>query len=74
MVFDPTHRALRSYFQNPSAFGMSAFEAGLATLPAAAGMIAITPFITPLAVKIGIRAAIAMGSVSQRSGVRCSRL
>ena len=32
---------------------MSALEAGLATLPAAAGMIAITPAITPLAGKIG---------------------
>jgi len=52
---------LSLYFQNPSAFGMSALQAGLATLPAAAGMIAITPFITPLAVKIGIRAAIVIG-------------
>lgn len=52
---------LSLYFQNPSAFGMSALQAGLATLPAAAGMIAITPFITPLAVRIGIRAAIVIG-------------
>jgi MFS family permease len=49
------------YFQNPAALGMSALEAGLATLPAAAGMIAITPLITPLAVKIGTRAAIVVG-------------
>ena len=34
---------------------MSALEAGLATLPAAAAMIAITPLITPLAAKIGAR-------------------
>ena len=34
---------LSLYFQNPAALGMSAFEAGLATLPAAAAMIAITP-------------------------------
>jgi EmrB/QacA subfamily drug resistance transporter len=52
---------LSLYFQNPAAFGMSALEAGLATLPAAAGMIAITPFITPLAVKIGTRWAILVG-------------
>ena len=42
---------LSLYFQNPDALGMSAFEAGLATLPAAAAMIAITPAITPLAGK-----------------------
>jgi EmrB/QacA subfamily drug resistance transporter len=52
---------LSLYFQNPSALGLSALEAGLATLPAAAGMIAITPLITPLAVKIGTRAAIVVG-------------
>ena len=52
---------LSLYFQNPSAFGMSALEAGFATLPAAAAMIAITPFITPLAVKIGSRRAVGLG-------------
>jgi EmrB/QacA subfamily drug resistance transporter len=52
---------LSLYFQNPAAFGMSALEAGLATLPAAAAMIAVTPLITPLAVKIGARYAIALG-------------
>ena len=40
---------------------MTPLEAGLATLPAAAVMIAITPFITPLAVKIGSRAAVLVG-------------
>jgi EmrB/QacA subfamily drug resistance transporter len=49
------------YFQNDAVFGMSALQAGLATLPAAAAMIAITPLITPLAVKIGSRNAIALG-------------
>ena len=34
---------LSLYFQDPAGLGMSALEAGLATLPAAAGMIAITP-------------------------------
>ena len=33
---------LSLYFQDPAAFGMSAFEAGLATLPAAGALIAIT--------------------------------
>lgn len=49
------------YFQNPDGLGMSAFEAGLATLPAAAGMIIITPAITPLATKIGPARAVALG-------------
>ncbi|MBB2941267.1 EmrB/QacA subfamily drug resistance transporter [Actinoplanes lutulentus] len=49
------------YFQDPATFGMSPFEAGLATLPAAAAMIAITPLITPFAVRIGPRKAVALG-------------
>ena len=52
---------LSLYFQDPAGFGMSALKAGVATLPAAAAMIAITPLITPLAVKIGTRLAIAGG-------------
>jgi MFS family permease len=52
---------LSLYFQDPSAFGMSALKAGVATLPAAAAMIAVTPLITPLAVKIGTRLAIVAG-------------
>src|SRR3954467_12104897 len=52
---------LSLYFQNPDAFGMSAFEAGLATLPAAAAMIAVTPFITPLAGRLGAGGAVALG-------------
>jgi EmrB/QacA subfamily drug resistance transporter len=49
------------FFQNPDGLGMSAFEAGLATLPAAAGMILITPGITPLAARIGAGRAVALG-------------
>jgi MFS family permease len=49
------------YFQDPSALDMTALEAGLATLPAAAGMIAITPAIAPLAAKIGGGKAVAVG-------------
>src|SRR3954467_11591373 len=52
---------LSLYFQDPAAFGMSALETGLATLPAAAGMIAVTPLFTPLAVKIGPGPAVAIG-------------
>ena len=49
------------YFQNPAAFGMTALEAGLATLPAAAGMIAITPAITPLAGRLGAARVVGIG-------------
>jgi EmrB/QacA subfamily drug resistance transporter len=52
---------LSLYFQDPAAFGLSALQAGVATLPAAAAMIAVTPLITPLAVKIGTRMAIVAG-------------
>jgi EmrB/QacA subfamily drug resistance transporter len=52
---------LSLYFQDPAAFGYSALGAGLATLPAAAAMILVTPLITPLAVKIGPGTAVALG-------------
>ena len=52
---------LSLYFQNPAGLGMNALEAGLATLPAAAGMILITPAITPLASRIGGGKAVALG-------------
>ena len=59
---------LSLYFQNPAALGMSALETGLATLPAAAGMIAITPAITPLAGKIGPGRAVALGFALAAAG------
>lgn len=52
---------LSLYFQDSAVFGMSALQAGLATLPAAAALIGITPLITPLAVRIGPARAIALG-------------
>jgi MFS family permease len=52
---------LSLYFQNPDGLGMSALEAGLATLPAAAGMVLVTPVIAPLAAKIGGGKAVALG-------------
>jgi EmrB/QacA subfamily drug resistance transporter len=59
---------LSLYFQDPAALGMNAFEAGLATLPAAAGMIAITPLITPLAGKIGGGPAVGLGFILAAAG------
>ena len=52
---------LSLYFQDPATFGFSALRTGVATLPAAAAMIAVTPVITPLAAKIGTRMAIVAG-------------
>jgi MFS family permease len=52
---------LSLYFQDPAGLGLSAFEAGLATLPAAAAMIAITPAIAPLAAKLGGARAVVIG-------------
>ena len=54
---------LSLYFQNPAALDLSALETGLATLPAAAGMIAVTPLITPLAGRIGAGRAVGFGFV-----------
>src|SRR3954465_3797386 len=59
---------LSLYFQDPAGLGMSAFEAGLATLPAAAGMIAITPLIAPLAAKVGGGRAIGLGFLLATAG------
>jgi EmrB/QacA subfamily drug resistance transporter len=59
---------LSLYFQDPAAFGYTALEAGLATLPAAAAMIAITPLITPLAQKIGSRQAVGVGFLLAAAG------
>ncbi len=52
---------LSLYFQDPATFGMSPLKTGVATLPAAAAMIAVTPLITPLAARIGARFAIVTG-------------
>ena len=52
---------LSLYLQDPATFGMSPLKTGVATLPAAAAMIVITPFITPLAARIGTRLAIVAG-------------
>ena len=59
---------LSLYFQNPAGLGMNALEAGLATLPAAAGMIAVTPVIAPLATKIGGGKAVALGFALAAAG------
>jgi EmrB/QacA subfamily drug resistance transporter len=59
---------LSLYFQDPATFGMSSLDAGLATLPVAALVIAIAPAVTPLAHRFGARPVIVTGFVLLTAG------
>jgi EmrB/QacA subfamily drug resistance transporter len=52
---------LSLYFQDPNALGFSPLQAGLATLPATAGLVAIAPFVPKLAARFGGRQVIGVG-------------
>ena len=52
---------LSLYFQNPDALGFSPLQAGLATLPATAGLVAVAPLVPKLASRLGGRQVIAVG-------------
>jgi len=52
---------LSLYFQDPSTLGLTPLEAGLATLPATAGLVAVAPLVPRLAAKIGGRQVIGVG-------------
>lgn len=52
---------LSLYFQNPDALAFSPLQAGLATLPATAGLVAIAPFVPKLAARVGGRTVVAAG-------------
>jgi EmrB/QacA subfamily drug resistance transporter len=56
------------YFQDSAGLGMNPLEAGLATLPAAAGMVIIAPFVSRLAMRIGSRSVIVLGFVITTAG------
>ncbi|EWT03491.1 MFS transporter [Intrasporangium oryzae NRRL B-24470] len=56
------------YFQNPDALGFSPLQAGLATLPATAGLVAIAPFVPKLAARIGGRQLVAVGFLLSGAG------
>jgi EmrB/QacA subfamily drug resistance transporter len=56
------------YFQDPATLDMSAFEAGLATLPATVGLVLATPFIPRLAKRLGSGPVILIGFVSMTAG------
>jgi MFS family permease len=51
------------YFQDPATFAMSSLVAGLATLPVAAGVVIVSPLVTPLAHHFGTRPVILTGFV-----------
>ena len=52
---------LSLYFQNPAALGFSPLQAGLATLPATVGLVAVAPLVPRLAAKFGGRQTIGAG-------------
>lgn len=52
---------LSLYFQDPNALGLSPLQAGLATLPATAGLVAIAPFVPKLASRLGGRQVVGAG-------------
>ncbi|MEJ2889178.1 MFS transporter [Actinomycetospora aeridis] len=56
------------YFQDPSTFGMSSLQAGLATLPLAVVVILTAPAITPLANRFGGRPIVVAGFVLVTAG------
>jgi EmrB/QacA subfamily drug resistance transporter len=56
------------YFQDPAGLGLSPLQAGLATLPAAAGLVVIAPFVSPLATRMGTRQVIGLGFVITTGG------
>jgi EmrB/QacA subfamily drug resistance transporter len=59
---------LSIYFQDPNTLGMTALEAGLATLPAAAGMVVLAPLVPKIANKIGTRQAVGVGFIAMTAG------
>jgi EmrB/QacA subfamily drug resistance transporter len=59
---------LSLYFQHPSTLGFSPLEAGLATLPATAGLVAAAPLVPRLAARIGGRPTIAVGFAVTTAG------
>ena len=52
---------LSLYFQDPATLGFSALEAGLATLPATVGLVAVAPLVPRIATRIGPRQTIGAG-------------
>lgn len=59
---------LSLFFQDPSTLDMTPLQAGLATLPATIGMVALTPAVPKLATRFGTRSVIGIGFVLMTIG------
>jgi len=56
------------YFQDPATLGMTPLEAGLATIPASAGMVILAPLVPKIATRLGTRVAVLLGFVIMTAG------
>jgi MFS family permease len=56
------------YFQDPSTLGLSPLQAGLATLPATAGLVAIAPLVPRFAARFGGRQVVGAGFAVTAAG------
>lgn len=59
---------LSLYFQDPAGLALSPLKAGLATLPAAAGIVLVAPLVSGLAARVGTRRAVALGFAVTTAG------
>jgi EmrB/QacA subfamily drug resistance transporter len=59
---------LSLYFQDPQTLGFSPLQAGLATLPATAGLVAVAAFVPRLAARFGGRQVVAAGFAITAAG------
>lgn len=59
---------LSLYFQDPAALDLSPLEAGIATLPATAGLVIVAPFVPKLAARFGGRQTIGVGFILMTAG------
>jgi MFS family permease len=59
---------LSLYFQDPAALGFSPLQAGLATLPATAGLVVVAPLVPRLAARFGGRQVVAVGFAITTAG------
>jgi EmrB/QacA subfamily drug resistance transporter len=59
---------LSLYFQDPAALGFTPLQAGLATLPATAGLVIVAPLVPRLAAKFGGRQVVGVGFAITAAG------
>jgi len=56
------------YFQDPATLGMTALQAGLATLPATVGLVVLAPLVPRFATKMGTRQVVGLGFIIMTVG------